>query len=210
LIHVHGNRIDLNAAAVNIARALVEPAGKGVHRRRPAKKRVGPSARLFLAVLGRPAIPSSQSLARSQGMFDIPDVKRRSAPRRMARIRCEAVSAEGFVAVGGTLTNVSKTGLSLEADVVLTVGEELYLSFQAPRTTQWVGLVARVTRAARRLDRSVCVAGLAIEEMDPVERSILAAAVERLPTLPRKRRAPRDYAAWVAGVAGLGRSLALH
>jgi hypothetical protein len=143
-------------------------------------------------------------------MFDIPDVKRRSAPRRMARIRCEAVSAEGFVAVGGTLTDVSETGLQLEAEVSLAVGEELYLSFQAPRTTQWVGMVARVTRATQLLDRPVCVAGLAIEEMDPVERSILAASVERLPVRPQKRRAPRDYAAWVAQVSGLTELHALH
>jgi hypothetical protein len=143
-------------------------------------------------------------------MFDIPDVKRRSAPRRMARIRCEAVSAEGFIAVGGTLTDVSETGLQLEAEVSLAVGEELYLSFQAPRTTQWVGMVARVTRATQLLDRPVCVAGLSIEEMDPVERSILAASVERLPVRPQKRRAPRDYAAWVAQVSGLTELHALH
>lgn len=143
-------------------------------------------------------------------MFDIPDVKRRSAPRRMARIRCEAVSAEGFVAVGGTLTDVSETGLQLEAEVSLAVGEELYLSFQAPRTTQWVGMVARVTRATQLLDRPVCVAGLSIEEMDPVERSILAASVERLPVRPQKRRAPRDYAAWVAQVSGLAELHAFH
>ncbi len=143
-------------------------------------------------------------------MFDIPDVKRRSAPRRMARIRCEAVSAEGFVAVGGTLTDVSETGLQLEAEVTLAVGEELYLSFQAPRTTQWVGLVARVTRATQLIDRPICVVGLSIEEMDPVERSILAASVERLPARPQKRRAPRDYAAWVAQVSGITELHALH
>jgi hypothetical protein len=143
-------------------------------------------------------------------MLDIPDVKRRSAPRRMARIRCMAVSAEGFVAVGGTLTDVSETGLQLEAEISLAVGEELYLSFQAPRTTQWVGLVARVTRTTQLLDRPICVTGLAIEEMDPVERSILAASVERLPTRPQKRRAPRDYAAWVAQVSGICELPAFH
>jgi hypothetical protein len=105
---------------------------------------------------------------------------------------------------------VSETGLQLEAEVSLAVGEELYLSFQAPRTTQWVGMVARVTRATQLLDRPVCVAGLSIEEMDPVERSILAASVERLPVRPQKRRAPRDYAAWVAQVSGLTELHALH
>ncbi|MFO0709524.1 MAG: PilZ domain-containing protein [Sandaracinus sp.] len=136
-------------------------------------------------------------------MFDIPDIKRRNAPRRMARIRCEAVSADGFVAVGGTLRDLSETGLLLEAEAALAVGEELYLSFQAPRTSQWVGLVARVSRATQLLDRSCCLAGLVIEEIDPVERSILAASIERLPAHPQKRRAPRDYAAWVAQVSGL-------
>ncbi len=136
-------------------------------------------------------------------MFDIPDIKRRSAARRMARVRCEAVAAEGFVAVGGVLSDLSETGLLLEADVPIGVGEELYLSFQAPRTTQWIGLVARVERVTNRLDRAVCLAGLVIEEIDPIERSILAASLEHLPLVPRRRRAPRDYAAWVAGIAGL-------
>lgn len=140
-------------------------------------------------------------------MFDIPEVKRRSATRRMTRIRCEAVAAEGFVLVGSALRDVSETGLLLEADVSLAVGEEIYVSFQAPRTTQWIGLQARVQRSTQLLDRPLCLAGLSIEVIDPVERSILAAAVERLPSLPAKRRAPRDYAAWVAQVAGAELSL---
>jgi hypothetical protein len=148
-------------------------------------------------------------------MLDIPNVKRRTTPRRMARVRCEAVSADGFVQVGGVLRDLSDTGLLLEADVVLAPGEELYLSFQAPRTTQWVGLVARVTRSTRphRVPgeiQGVCLAGLAIEEMDPVERSILVAAIERLPTRPETRKAPRDYAAWVAQVSGSFELARLH
>ena len=136
-------------------------------------------------------------------MLDIPNVKRRTAPRRLARLRCEAVAADGFVAVGGTLRDLSDTGMLLECDVPLAPGEELYLSFQAPRTTQWVSLVARVMRASRPVDRPGCLAGLVIEEMDAVERSILLAAVERLPPRPEKRKAPRDYAAWIAEVSGL-------
>lgn len=148
-------------------------------------------------------------------MFDIPDVKRRSAPRRMARIRCEAVSAEGFVPVGGTIRDLSDTGVLLESDVSLAAGEELYLSFQAPRTSQWVGMVARVSRATQLLtpvgeERRACLVGLVIEEMDPIERSILAASIERLPAVPAKRKAPRDYAAWVAEISGVTELARIH
>lgn len=136
-------------------------------------------------------------------MFDIPEVKRRNAPRRMARLSCEAVTAEGFVRVGGTLRDVSDTGMLLESAISLAPGEEIYLSFRVPRSSQWVGLVARVQRASRPIDGPVCLAGLRIEEMDPIERSILATAIERLPARPQTRRAPRDYAAWVAQVSGL-------
>lgn len=143
-------------------------------------------------------------------MLDIPDVKRRTAPRRLARVRCEAVNADGFVEVGGTLRDLSDTGMLLEANVPLAPGEELYLSFQAPRTSQWVSLVARVMRASRPVDRPGCLAGLVIEEMDPVERSILLGAIERLPARPQKRKAPRDYAAWVAEVSGVWEQPSLH
>jgi hypothetical protein len=136
-------------------------------------------------------------------MFDIPEVKRRSAPRRMARLSCEAVAADGFVRIGGTLRDLSDTGMLLESEVSLAPGEEIYLSFCLPRSTQWVGLVARVQRASRPIDGPVCLAGLVIEDIDPVERSLLVAAVERLPMHPQKRKAPRDYAAWVAQVSGV-------
>jgi hypothetical protein len=142
-------------------------------------------------------------------MFDIPDIKRRSAPRRMARITCEAVTQEGFVRVGGTLRDVSDTGMLLESEISLAPGEEIYVSFRLPRSTQWVGLVARVQRASRPIDGPVCLAGLLIEEMDPLERTLLATAIELLPARPQKRRAPRDYAAWVAEVSGLHDMLAL-
>lgn len=136
-------------------------------------------------------------------MLDIPDLKRRNAPRRMSRVTCEAVSAEGFARVGGTLRDLSDTGMLLEAEAPLAAGEELYLSFRLPRSSQWVGLVARVVRASRPIDGPSCVAGLRIEEMDALERSLLLAAVERLPARPRARRAPRDYAAWVAQLSGM-------
>lgn len=142
-------------------------------------------------------------------MRDIPEIKRRGADRCMARLRCEAVSADGFVAVGGTLRDLSATGMLLEASQRLRPGEELYLSFQAPRTTQWIGLVARVERTIRLLDGARCLAGLSIEEIDPIERSILVASLAHLPRVSKKRRAPRDYAAWVADVAGLSPALAL-
>jgi hypothetical protein len=94
-------------------------------------------------------------------MFDIPDVKRRSAPRRMARIRCEAVSAEGFIAVGGTLTDVSETGLQLEAEVSLAVGEELYLSLH-PR-----GVRRAPARAAAEAPRAPRLRGVGRAGLGP-------------------------------------------
>lgn len=136
-------------------------------------------------------------------MFDIPEVRRRSSERRLARIPCEAVRAEGFTAVGGTLLDLGSTGMLLEAWAGLVSGEEVYLSFRAPRTMQWIGLVARVERVVQAVDHGRCLAGLAITEIDPVERAILRASIERLPPRPAGRRALRDYARWVASIAGL-------
>jgi hypothetical protein len=157
--------------------------------------------RSYGAIRAEEAWAEPSRIAKERAMLDIPHIQRRNDTRRLARIRCEAVAAEGFRRVGGILRDLDAGGMLLEADVTLAPGEELYLSFQAPRTTQWIGLVARVVRTSRP-HGVVCMAGLVIEEMDAVERSILAAAIERLPPRPARRRPPRDYAAWVAHVSG--------
>jgi|GEM_PF-1588788 len=139
----------------------------------------------------------------------IPDLKRRTSPRRLARVHCEAVAAEGFNQVGGTLRDFSEEGMLLQASTPLALGEELYLSFRAPRTTQWVSLVAHVSRTFTR--EQTCLAGITISDMDSVERSILMGAISLLPHRPRSRHAALDYAAFVAEVSGFtGTRIALH
>lgn len=135
-------------------------------------------------------------------MRDIPDILRRASLRYVARVPCEAVTADDFRRVGGTLRDVSDHGFLLQADVSLVPGEEVFLSFRAPRTSLWVAAVAKVVRVARQDGRRGCLAGLSVESMDPVERGILAGAVGRLPPKPRRRQPSRDYAAWVAQVSG--------
>ena len=143
-------------------------------------------------------------------MFEIPDIKRRTSPRRLARVQCEAVAAEGFTKVGGVLRDFSDEGMLLQAQVPLVRGEELYLSFRAPQSSQWVSLVARVTRT-HYSRKHACLAGITITEMDSVERSILMGAVSLLPERPRKRNAARDYAAFIAEVSGYAAErIALH
>lgn len=134
-------------------------------------------------------------------MHEIPQIKRRTSPRRLARVCCEAVVADGFTHVGGTLHDFSEEGMLLEASKPLVLGEELYVSFRAPRTTQWVSLVAHVSRTYRARDQT-CLAGLTISEMDGVERSILMGAISLLPVRPQSRRPALDYAAFVAEVSG--------
>ena len=149
-------------------------------------------------------------------MFEIPDIKRRTSPRRIARIPCEAVAAEGFTKVGGTIRDFSQEGMLLQSTSPLALGEEVYLSFRAPRTTQWVSLVARVSRTHAKqgsdgTGQHTWLAGITITEMDSVERSILMGAVSLLPERPRKRNAARDYAAFVAEISGYGSErIALH
>lgn len=140
-------------------------------------------------------------------MFEIPDIKRRTSPRRIARVSCEAVAAEGFTKIGGTIRDFSDEGMLLQTTAPLALGEELYLSFRAPKTTQWVSLVARVSRthakqAHEGTGQHTWLAGITITEMDGVERSILMGAVSLLPERPRKRNAARDYAAFVAEISG--------
>jgi hypothetical protein len=111
------------------------------------------------------------------------------------------------------IRDFSEEGMLLQTTAPLALGEELYLSFRAPKTTQWVSLVARVSRTHAKLARegTTWLAGITISEMDGVERSILMGAVSLLPELPRKRNAARDYAAFVAEISGYaGERIALH
>lgn len=137
-------------------------------------------------------------------MFDFLMPQRREIRRHAVYQPCEAVRENGFKRIGGRILDLSDDGCFVLTDTIaIDLGEEVFLSFQAPRTRQWMdarGLVRRRSRGLRRDDHPMGL-GLELIEMSPVERAILTASLVRLPPpIPTRRLSP-DYASFVLQVA---------
>jgi hypothetical protein len=135
-------------------------------------------------------------------MFDIFPARDRKSVRRAVDARCEAVADRGFRWLGRTLRDLSPEGAFLATDAELELGEEVYLAFQAPRTRLWIDACARVVRrvggAGEGEERGV---GLRFEALDPADRAVLEATLERLPPPVPARPPRRDYASALLALA---------
>lgn len=139
-------------------------------------------------------------------MFDFLRPQRREIRRHAVYLPCEAVRESGFRRIGGRILDLADDGCFVATDTIsLDLGEEVFLSFQAPRTRQWMdarGLVRRRSRGMRRDDHPMGL-GLELLEMSPVERAILSASLTRLPPpIPTRRQVP-DYAGFVLSIASI-------
>jgi hypothetical protein len=137
-------------------------------------------------------------------LFSLP--QRREIRRHAVYLPCEAVRESGFRRIGGRILDLSDDGCYVATDTIdLDLGEEVFLAFKAPRTSQWMdarGVVRRRSRGARRDDLPKGL-GLELIDMSPVERAILSASLVRLPPpIPTRRHVP-DYAAFVMQIAAL-------
>lgn len=139
-------------------------------------------------------------------MFDFLLPQRREIRRHAVHLPCEAVRESGFRRIGGRILDLADDGCFVVTDTIaLDLGEEVFLSFQAPRTRQWMdarGVVRRRSRGLRRDDHPMGL-GLELVDMSPVERAILSASLTRLPPPIPTRRATPDYASFVIGLAAV-------
>lgn len=135
-------------------------------------------------------------------MVQIEPVRRRISMRHGVVVPCEAVAELAFRPVGRRLHDLSAEGTLLETDCEVTLGEEVFLSFRVPRTRYWVDAVARVVRVidGRRTSDRVRGVGLRFLSMDPADRSVLEAAIRRIPPPIPARSRRMDYASFVAQV----------
>lgn len=137
-------------------------------------------------------------------MFDILPIHRRGTRRHAVSISCEGVRERGFASIGTKLLDLSPQGAFLETHATdIELGEEVFLSFRAPRTRHWMdarAIVARKSRGLRRDDFGPGV-GLSFIEMDAVDRALLSAAIVRLPPPIPTRPRFMDYASFVRDVA---------
>ena len=136
-------------------------------------------------------------------MFDILPARQRGVIRRAIVTRCEAVAESGFRMIGRSLQDLSAEGAFLATFAEVDVGEEVYLSFQAPRTGLWMDAVARVVRKVpgRRSRDFVRGVGLVFERLDAADRAVLEASIRRTPPPVPARARRMDYAGAVAAIS---------
>jgi hypothetical protein len=123
----------------------------------------------------------------------------RHAMRRAVRIDCQVVRSRDFKLLGARALDLSTKGMLVETDINVLTGEDVLVTFRAPRTHQWFdceAIVARVLHGRRPGDRGQCL-GLSFETLDEWSRVMLRNDLHGLPP-PIPKRAPRiDYAASV-------------
>lgn len=137
-------------------------------------------------------------------MFDILPIHRRGTSRHAVSIECEGVREIGFQLVGRKLVDLSAEGAFLSTNVEgIALGEEIFLSFRAPRTRQWMDARAIVVRKSRGLRRDDLGKGVGLHfiEMDAIDRAVLSAAIVRLPPPIPSRPRFVDYAGFIRDVA---------
>ena len=137
-------------------------------------------------------------------MFDIFPIHRRGTSRHAVSVACEGVREIGFSLIGRKLLDLSAEGAFLATNAEgIALGEEIFLSFRAPRTRCWMdarALVVRKSRALRKDDLTKGV-GLYFMEMDSIDRAVLSAAIAHLPPPIPSRPRFVDYAGFIRDVA---------
>lgn len=120
----------------------------------------------------------------------------RRSLRRAVRTRCQAVAIDGFRLLGQRVLDLSTRGMLLAADGGAELGEEVVLTFQAPRGGPWIDAVAEVTRVIegwRPWDPGYAV-GLRFTRLDSESRGDLLAHLAGMPPPVPRRPLRQDYA----------------
>lgn len=136
-------------------------------------------------------------------MFALTPLKERHSVRRQVRLGCQVVSDSRFRLVAKRCLDLSQTGMLVESDADVAVGDEILVSFRMPGTSRYfdlVGRVARIVAGKRPTDAGRCL-GVRFEGVDVLTAALLGVMLRGLPP-PIPSRPPRiDYAATVLALA---------
>lgn len=130
---------------------------------------------------------------------------RRNALRRAVRVPCQVVAEAGFRLLADRTLDLSLAGMLVDTrGSYAALGEEVFVSFRAPRSHLWMDARATVTRLVkgrRAEDRAVGV-GLVFTELDEIDRAVLRFKLQGTPPPVPARMPPVDYARTVRAIAG--------
>jgi hypothetical protein len=119
----------------------------------------------------------------------------RHAFRREVRLACQVVRERDFRLIADLALDLSTEGMLVPTDLRVLTGEELIVSFRAPRSDAWIdahATVARVLHGRRPGDRGRCL-GLSFHSMDEWTTRTLFRQLRGLPA-PEPAR-PLGFAA---------------
>ncbi len=137
-------------------------------------------------------------------MFDfLPTDRERVAFRHALHVDCQVVRERDFRLVGRRTLDVSTTGMLVVAELDVAPGDDLVVSFRAPRTDRFVDAeakVARVVHGRRRGDVARAV-GLEFSAMDRAAFTTLRTALRRLPGVRPRRPQRVDHALLVRAIS---------
>ncbi len=108
--------------------------------------------------------------------------------RRAVRWTCQVVREKDFRCVAETTLDLSPDGMLVPIALDLAPGENVIVSFHAPRLDLWFDTEATVTRVLRgRRSFDYVAAALRFSTLDRVKRFILRSHLRRVPPpLPRR------------------------
>ncbi|MEO7330051.1 MAG: PilZ domain-containing protein [Minicystis sp.] len=110
----------------------------------------------------------------------------RRALRRELRLTCQVVRERDFRLVAELCLDLSPKGMLVATELPILTGEQLLVSFRAPRSTRWFdqpATVARVVHGRRPGERGRRL-GLHFEEISASEREQLFRLLRDLPASP--------------------------
>lgn len=124
--------------------------------------------------------------------FELVPSRRRRTLRRDFRTDCQAVQLDGFRLIGQRILDLSPRGALIHVDEAVTPGDELVLSFRAPRGGPIIDTTAEVRRVFAKHGRPV--AGTAFLDLEPDARHELLVRLAGFPPPVPTRALRVDYA----------------
>jgi hypothetical protein len=158
----------------------------------PARRRRAGERRVCKSMPGRGAgAMASRSLAAARGpRYDrrqAMPLHHRRAFRHAVSIPCQVVRARDFRLVADVALDLSTAGMRVPTAQRVLTGEDLLVSFRAPRSGAWIdagAVVARVVHGRRPGDTGRSL-GLVFHDLGPEDRQMLFGALKSLPPVAR-------------------------
>jgi hypothetical protein len=114
---------------------------------------------------------------------------KRQTIRHVVQVDCEVVRERDFKLLARRTLDLSTSGMLVPTDTVVLTGEDVIVSFRAPKTWHWFdcpATVARVIHGRRPEDSGRCL-GIAFDSLDLWSQIVLRDKLRGLPPpLPRR------------------------